>query len=89
MRLLCSAEAAPADLFENVITQAEAAGKPQLKDRFDTVVDDNLGFSNASINGVWNWPAGKGFSVEDLTYAPVFYSIVLDNLGFSQASCQG
>ncbi|KAF5836723.1 AFG1-like ATPase-domain-containing protein [Dunaliella salina] len=45
VRVLISAEAFPFDLFDNIVTQAQAATNPSLKERQDTVVDDNLGFA--------------------------------------------
>ncbi|EFJ47611.1 hypothetical protein VOLCADRAFT_61252, partial [Volvox carteri f. nagariensis] len=44
-RLLVTAEAAPTDLFVNIITQFDAAKGPDLAALPDVVVDDNLGFS--------------------------------------------
>ena len=45
LRLLCSAEALPFELFEKVMTQFDAAAHPQLSHRPDVIVDDNLGFT--------------------------------------------
>ncbi|GIL76360.1 hypothetical protein Vretifemale_5974 [Volvox reticuliferus] len=44
-RLLVTAESAPVDLFTNIITQFDAAKKPDLAALPDVVVDDNLGFA--------------------------------------------
>ncbi|GLC33066.1 hypothetical protein PLESTB_000374200 [Pleodorina starrii] len=44
-RLLVTAEAPPLDLFSNIITQFDAAKRPDLAALPDVVVDDNLGFS--------------------------------------------
>ncbi|GLI64849.1 hypothetical protein VaNZ11_008232 [Volvox africanus] len=44
-RLLVTAEAPPVDLFTNIITQFDAAKKPDLAALPDVVVDDNLGFA--------------------------------------------
>ncbi|GFR48512.1 hypothetical protein Agub_g10405 [Astrephomene gubernaculifera] len=44
-RLLVTADAAPVDLFDNILTQFDAAKNPALAARPDAVVDDNLGFA--------------------------------------------
>ncbi|KXZ44587.1 hypothetical protein GPECTOR_65g205 [Gonium pectorale] len=44
-RLLVTAEAPPVDLFANIITQFDAAKRPELAARPEVVVDDNLGFA--------------------------------------------
>jgi len=45
VRMLIAADAPPFDLFEKVVTQADVAAKPALRDVPDIVVDDNLGFA--------------------------------------------
>lgn len=43
--MLLSADAPPFELFEQILTQQEAAEKPQMLSRSDVIVDDNLGFA--------------------------------------------
>ncbi|KAG2493777.1 hypothetical protein HYH03_007997 [Edaphochlamys debaryana] len=44
-RLLVTAEAGPVDLFTNILTQHDAAKRPEAAAKPEAVVDDNLGFA--------------------------------------------
>jgi hypothetical protein len=49
--MLISAEAMPFELFEDICTQQEAREKPELLQRKDIIVDDNLGFAKVRGEG--------------------------------------